>query len=227
MLDGGVYWIVVEDTEQPPDLRLRKFLYETGLPFAHVTATANSTQNGHRGIPQRNAGIDIVHKVGLPGVVYFADDDNAYDHRLFDELRQIRKVGLFATGFSGGANFEACILDKETGKIKSFATNFVGYSGNFRKYNVDMGGFAINAALILQRPEWRISPKSKKGFMETDMVAAFIDDLDEAEPIGNCTDVYLWHMPKYPKDKIKHLEKKPSKAKAPESYEAVGVQNQT
>ena len=76
--------------------------------------------------------------------------------------------------------------------------------------------------MMFQKPDWRISPKSKAGFMETDIVATFIDNLNEAEPIGNCTEIYFWHMPKYPKDQTKKLGEKPSVAKAPSSYEALG-----
>jgi hypothetical protein len=140
--------------------------------------------------------LDVIHQIGLPGVVYFADDDNVYDHRLLDQLRQIRRVGVFASGFSGPANFETCIWNAT--HISGFATGWAGRSRKDpRTFAVDMGGFAINAALLFQKPDWRISGNSKRGYMENDMILSFIHSPEEAEPIGNCTQVYFWHMPKY------------------------------
>ena len=35
------------------------------------------------------------------GVIYFADDDNTYDLKLFDEIRNTKKVSVFPVGFVG------------------------------------------------------------------------------------------------------------------------------
>jgi hypothetical protein len=199
MLDGGVYWIVTEDTKDTNlNVDLRRFLYETGVPFAHVVARQEVNPRKHRGVSQRNRGLDVIHQIGLPGVVYFADDDNVYDHRLFDELRQIHSVGVFASGFTGHANYETCVWNANATLISRFATNWAGRSPKDpRTFAVDMGGFAINANLLFQKPDWRISSNSKIGYMENDMISSFIHSPEEAESIGNCTQVYFWHMPKY------------------------------
>ena len=42
-----------------------------------------------RGVANRNLGLKWVLENNDEGVVYFADDDNTYDLRLFDEVRKI------------------------------------------------------------------------------------------------------------------------------------------
>jgi len=54
-----------------------------------------------KGVSGRNAAIDWVvenHPEDREGVVYFGDDDNSYDLRLFDEIRSTKKVSVFPTG---------------------------------------------------------------------------------------------------------------------------------
>ena len=187
MLDGGIYWILVEDAKNY-SMGVRKVAYDSGLPFAHVLRKQKKLRAGHRGIDQRNAGLDIVRKVGLPGIIYFADDDNVYDYRLFEELRTIKTVGLFATGFAGGANFEKCVVN-ESGIITGFLS---GWPGG-RKFQVDMGGFAINSEIL---GDFTIPYTMEPGYIEDYIVRSFINSPSEAQPIGNCNTVYFWHIAK-------------------------------
>lgn len=41
-----------------------------------------------RGVANRMGGLDWVKKHASSGVVYFADDDNTYDIRLFEEVKR-------------------------------------------------------------------------------------------------------------------------------------------
>lgn len=55
-----------------------------------------------RGWSQRNLALEFLRTTfrGFKGnaVVYFADDDNAYDLRVFDYIRQVETIGLWAVG---------------------------------------------------------------------------------------------------------------------------------
>lgn len=37
----------------------------------------------------------------MTGVLYFGDDDNTYDVRLFDEMRDTRNISMFPVGLVG------------------------------------------------------------------------------------------------------------------------------
>jgi hypothetical protein len=81
-MDPGIYWIVVEDAENCSK-RVRDLVERMGLPYAHMAVpTAKALQQKlrpHRGVDQRNRALEVVDSIGIPGVVYFGDDDNAYD----------------------------------------------------------------------------------------------------------------------------------------------------
>lgn len=94
------HWIVVEDSEEKTHL-VANLLEYSGLSYTHLNIkTPKPYQMGEndpswlkpRGVEQRNVAIDWLmdntHKEEIPsGVVYFADDDNTYSLKLFEEVR--------------------------------------------------------------------------------------------------------------------------------------------
>jgi Glycosyltransferase family 43 len=82
--DFAIYWIVVEDSSTCSK-RIRDLLDRTGLPYAHLAALSPLPVPGKlqaKGVMQRNLALDVIEKVGIEGVVYFGDDDNAYDGKV-------------------------------------------------------------------------------------------------------------------------------------------------
>jgi hypothetical protein len=94
----NLHWILVEDSSRKTKL-VEQFLKTSGLKYTHLnirTPDMLRKQKGDfrrfkpRGVYQRNVGIqwlrDNVDPDDTPGVVYFADDDNTYDSRIFEEV---------------------------------------------------------------------------------------------------------------------------------------------
>lgn len=94
----NLHWIVVEDSVNKTNL-VANFLRNSRLKYTHLNVRTPDTlrrrknemrRSKPRGVVQRNIGIQWIRKninpQRTPGVVYFADDDNTYDSRIFDEV---------------------------------------------------------------------------------------------------------------------------------------------
>ena len=188
MLVPRLTWIVVEDSKLVT-ARLKRILERFNT--LNIVLTAGERDHSHtihthvtskqllltaempkkyrkqkgpkpRGVAGRNEAIRwIVENVEGDGVMYFADDDNTYDLRLFEEvgnelniynpistsavtmqIRTTRNVSFFPVGLVGNLGVSSPIV--RDGKIIGF---FDGWIGN-RVFAVDMAGFAVNIATL-------------------------------------------------------------------------------
>ena len=102
----NLVWIVIEDASKATDL-VSKLLHRCKVKSIHLvvpTSSAYKPAKGKpkwskpRGVQQRNAGLSWLRQhynaSSCNGVFYFGDDDNKYDLRLFDEVRQYQEVRL-------------------------------------------------------------------------------------------------------------------------------------
>ena len=87
-------WIVVEDSQVKTEL-VKNVLRQCKINSIHLNAVTSkeSKKARQRGVEQRNAGLDWARrycrencKSRCNGVVYFMDDDNKYDLRLFHQV---------------------------------------------------------------------------------------------------------------------------------------------
>ena len=96
----NLVWIVIEDAFNATDL-VSKLLHRCKVKSIHLVVPTSSDYKlakgdpkwlKPRGVEQRNAGLSWLRQhynaSSCNGVFYFGDDDNKYDLRLFDEVRQ-------------------------------------------------------------------------------------------------------------------------------------------
>ncbi|GLV35111.1 Glucuronyltransferase I [Carabus blaptoides fortunei] len=197
----NIHWIVIEDATEN-SLLVTKLLQDSSLihythlsvktPWDQQLRRSKQRWTKHRGVEQRNLGLHWLRKNRAgegTGAVYFMDDDNTYNIKIFSEIIKIRKVGIWPVGLVGGLSAEQPIIDKETGKVTSYRT---GWKPE-RAFATDMAGFAINLTLILSNPDAVFSYKMEKGNLESDFLSLLITK-EELEPLAdNCTKVFVWH----------------------------------
>ena len=94
----NLLWIVIEDAKYKTR-KISNFLSNSRILHVHLNELTPDDQllhpNKHslpkpRGVFQRNKGLawlrDNQHRIDTNGVIYFADDDNTYDAKLFEEV---------------------------------------------------------------------------------------------------------------------------------------------
>ncbi|CAG2120073.1 unnamed protein product, partial [Medioppia subpectinata] len=165
----NILWIVVEDSTTK-SVALMELLGRSDIPYVHLLAPKpkehrNVLKDG-RGVSNRLRALDWIRENcrsvadhQTAGVIYFADDDNTYDIRLFDEIRPTKGVSVFPVGLIEGTGLSAPILNNVTAKVIGWHDPCPG-----RKFGVDMAGFAISLDLFLSRPN--VSMVYKAGFVE-------------------------------------------------------------
>ncbi|XP_053214276.1 galactosylgalactosylxylosylprotein 3-beta-glucuronosyltransferase 1-like [Panonychus citri] len=200
MLVKNVFWIVAEDSHllnpQVADL-----LNRTNIPYIQLLGPRPKThldKRSGRGVSNRLVALDwlrttFANDTNTPGVIYFADDDNAYDIQVFEEMRDTKKVSVWPVGLIAKIGLSTPILDLKTNKVIGFHDPFMGR----RKFAVDMAGFAVNLSLFLSKPK-AIMPY-KVGYEEDYFIRSLGVTIDDLEPkANNCTQILVWHSKTQP-----------------------------
>eukprot|EP00054_Salpingoeca_dolichothecata_P018375 m.112794 g.112794 ORF g.112794 m.112794 type:complete len:301 (+) comp22844_c0_seq4:90-992(+) len=186
-----IHWILVEDSKQQSML-VENVLLASGLSYTHLNKKEEHIAHKFRAGDVRNEGIRYIRRLDPPphpdSVVYFADDDNAYDARLFNEIKQVRQVGVWPVAYSGGRRVEFPVVKE--GKISGFKAYKID-----RKFPLDMAGFAVNIKFFLKPDPLLFTVNAPATTGET----RFLEDTGltrrDLEPLANnCTMLYVWHI---------------------------------
>ncbi len=95
-----IVWILIEDSNKK-SAKIKNFLIYSKIPYVHLNEQTpdeyiirenEKSWSKPRGVLQRNKALAWLRanpdKLHHSGVVYFADDDNTYDIRLFEEVER-------------------------------------------------------------------------------------------------------------------------------------------
>ncbi len=209
----NLVWIVAEDSRECSPL-VERLLHRFGMPFVHLASPMPSmykkAKYKPRGVSSRNAGLQWIIEADNamrtaketsssssipPGVIYFADDDNTYDLRIFDQMRSTKKVSLFPVGLVGEAISGPIV---KGGKVIGFTDPWF----ENRKFPVDMAGFAVHTDVLLRT---KVLMPYRAGHEETMFVQSLQVPLEDMEPLANdCTEVLVWHT-KTEKSPVSHV----------------------
>ena len=209
LLAGNVHWVVAEDSGTCSPL-VAALLSRMGLPYTHIISPQPNIYKeaklkyNPRGVSSRRAGLSWVMEHQPEGVIYFGDDDNTYDIRLFKEIATTQKVSMFPVGFIGIQGVSSPIV--VDGKVVGFSDDWFAQ----RKFPVDMAGFAVNLEFLRSRNKKANRAMPYKAGYEEDVFLQNLNlTLDDIEPLASdCTEVLVWHTKtvKEKKSSLKPLE---------------------
>lgn len=155
----SLLWIIVENSATQSSM-IKAVLGRCNISAVHLTVpnpeTVKSTLKYSpkvTGVQHRNEGLKWVrehctspHKQ-CEGVVYFGDDDDRYDLRFFEEIRETKKASVFMVGLTGGLKMEGPYC------VNGTVARWHRASGYSREIPVDMQGFAVNVRVLLEQKD--------------------------------------------------------------------------
>ncbi|KJE97456.1 galactosylgalactosylxylosylprotein 3-beta-glucuronosyltransferase 1 [Capsaspora owczarzaki ATCC 30864] len=123
------------------------------------------------------------------GLIYFADDDNSYDLRVFERMRFARHLPVWPVGIVGGLWYEGPLVDPDSGSVKWHAE-----WRPEREFPIDMAGFAIHLRHVLSTTGDIVSRASSGGYLETDVLSNFAQSRKDVEAVADSSrGIYVWH----------------------------------
>ncbi|KAH8327945.1 hypothetical protein KR067_001975 [Drosophila pandora] len=185
-----LHWLVADDQENCNSY-LDTLLNRFGIPFTHMVSPMPSKFRNEkpapRGVANRRAALQWLKTHNLTnGVLYFGDDDNTYDLRLFSEIRKTQIVSMFPVGLIADYGISGPVVRK--GKVVAFLDSWIAG----RRWPVDMAGFAVNLDYMAKYPY--VNMPYKPGYEEDLFLRSIGLRMDQIEPRGsNCTEVLVWH----------------------------------
>ncbi|PSN51915.1 Galactosylgalactosylxylosylprotein 3-beta-glucuronosyltransferase S [Blattella germanica] len=184
-----IHWIVADDN-QSCNAMVAKLLKKFGIPFTHIASPMPEAYRKSnvvpRGVANRRAALNWIRRNAANGVLYFGDDDNTFDLKLFEEIRDTKKVSMFPVGLIGDYAVSSPVL--KGGKVVGFFDSWPSK----RKFPVDMAGFAVSVEFLKNNPNATMPYKA--GYEEDQFLRSLGLKLEDIEPKANsCTQVLVWH----------------------------------
>ncbi|XP_005177433.1 galactosylgalactosylxylosylprotein 3-beta-glucuronosyltransferase S isoform X1 [Musca domestica] len=185
-----LHWIVAND-HNACNPYLDTLLNRFGIPYTHLASPMpqrfHKAESKPRGVANRRAAMQWLRQHNITtGVLYFGDDDNTYDLKLFSEIRDTKHVSMFPVGLIANYGISGPVVCK--GKVIGFLDSWVAG----RRWPVDMAGFAVSLSYMAEHPN--ASMPYKPGYEEDYFLRSIGLTLDMIEPKGsNCTEILVWH----------------------------------
>lgn len=187
----NITWLVIDDAESKSSV-VEKLLNKSGIRYEYMLAPMPNEFRSNkkylpRGVSNRNKGIKWIRNNAKTGIIYFADDDNTYDLKLFEEIRKTKKISMFPVGLVTHLGLSTPIV-----KNCTFIGFYDGYYAG-RKYPVDFAGFAISVEFLLKSPNATIPFKA--GYEEDLFLKRLLPfSFGDIELLASCcTEILVWH----------------------------------
>ncbi|KAL9889262.1 galactosylgalactosylxylosylprotein 3-beta-glucuronosyltransferase S-like [Glossina fuscipes fuscipes] len=184
-----LHWMVT-DFNPTCNEYLSALLQKFHIPFTHLSNRLPDVFYNAKFEPQgfedKEAGIKWLRTRNITtGILYFGNDDNTYDLKLFQEIRSTSLVSMFPVVLTNQNGISGPLVRE--GKIVGFLTP----REDGRRWPVDMAGYALNLSYM---PKY-LNAGNMPDYEEEDYLLRCLPlYMDVIEPKGNnCTEILAWH----------------------------------
>ncbi|XP_057799566.1 probable beta-1,4-xylosyltransferase IRX9H isoform X2 [Salvia miltiorrhiza] len=194
-------WIVVEMNSQ--SMETAELLRNSGVMYRHlVCSIKNATEITDRSALLRNVALSHIETHRLDGIAYFADDDRIYSTALFDQMRNISRIGTWTTAKLVQSRGEILFEGPICNSSQVVGWHFDDRERRSQRFHAEMSGFAFNSTIIWDPKRWHrptIEPIRQMETVKQDMQAtAFMEQLVEDESQMECfsmdsSGIMVWH----------------------------------
>uniref|UniRef100_A0A914ZM47 Galactosylgalactosylxylosylprotein 3-beta-glucuronosyltransferase n=1 Tax=Parascaris univalens TaxID=6257 RepID=A0A914ZM47_PARUN len=156
-LTHHIAWVVIEYGGSRGD-PIERLLKRSSIPFCYLVSPTDNHQfqESWRWVA-REFGMKFVIRqfahFSNHAVIYFADDDGAYDFRIFDSyIRNVQTIGVWAIGLAGNETVVAPAVDT-SGAVSGWLTK----EHQDSQWPLDAPGFAINLSVLLNHSNFTLA----------------------------------------------------------------------
>ncbi|CAK9166102.1 unnamed protein product [Ilex paraguariensis] len=194
-------WIVVEMTSQ--SMETADILRRTGVMYRHLVCNENLTDMIDRGVHQRNVALSHIETHRLDGIIYFADDDNIYSADLFEQIRQIRRLGTWTVAKMLESQSKTILEGPICNGSQVIGWHTDDLTRRFKRFHAEMSGFAFNSSILWDPKRWhrptlepiRQLDTVKAGFQVSTFIEQLVEDESQMEGLPqDCSRIMVWHL---------------------------------
>ncbi|KAL1552426.1 putative beta-1,4-xylosyltransferase IRX9H [Salvia divinorum] len=189
LIQHPLLWIVVEMNYQ--SMETAELLRNSGVMYRHlICSIKNETGITDKSALLRNVALSYIETHRLDGIAYFADDDRIYSTALFDQMRNISRIGTWTTAKLVQSRDEILIEGPICNSSRVVGWHVDDMKRRTQRFHAEMSGFAFNSTVIWDQKRWHlptIEPIRQIEMVKPDMQATtFIEQLVEDESQMEC-----------------------------------------
>ncbi|CAN4076535.1 unnamed protein product [Withania somnifera] len=201
VVSSPLLWIVVEMNSQ--SVETADILRRTGVMYRHLVCSKNLTDVKDKNVHLRNMALSHIEMHHLVGIVYFADEYNIYSADVFEEMRQISRIGTWIVARLAENNRKVILQGPICNGSQVIGWHTEGRAKRYQRFYAEISGFAFNSTLLWDPKRWHrptLEPiRQSDTARASSQVSTFIEQVveDESQMEGfpmNCSRILVWQF---------------------------------
>lgn len=201
LVPSPLLWIVVEMNSQ--SVETADILRRTGVMYRHLVCSKNSTDVKEKNVHLRNVALSHIETHHLDGIVYFADEYNIYSADVFEQMRQISRIGTWIVARLAENNRKVILQGPICNGSQVIGWHTEGMTKRLQRFYAEISGFAFNSTILWDTKRWhrptlepiRQSDTAKASSQVSTFIEQMVEDESQMEGLPmNCSRIMVWQF---------------------------------